>query len=246
MRNLLFEISYRGTRYCGYQVQKNGITVAQVLQDAVEQVFPRREPIVGCSRTDSGVHANQYFFHMLTDSSIPCERAVFALNRYLPEDVAVLSCREVPQGFHARYDCVGKEYLYKIWNMPYKHPFEADLSYHYPYRMRVEKMEKAARDFLGTHDFRAFCSAGADAESTVRTITGISVERDGGHVIIRVSGDGFLYNMVRIMVGTLLYVNYGMPDTESVADIIRSRERAPGRSHGACAWALPESGVLRR
>lgn len=226
MRNLLFEISYRGTRYCGYQVQKNGITVAQVLQDAVEQVFPRREPIVGCSRTDSGVHANQYFFHMLTDSSIPCERAVFALNRYLPEDVAVLSCREVPQGFHARYDCVGKEYLYKIWNMPYKHPFEADLSYHYPYRMRVEKMEKAARDFLGTHDFRAFCSAGADAESTVRTITGISVERDGGHVIIRVSGDGFLYNMVRIMVGTLLYVNYGMPDTESVADIIRSRERA--------------------
>lgn len=225
MRNLLFEISYRGTRYCGYQVQKNGITVAQVLQDAVEQVFSRREPIVGCSRTDSGVHANQYFFHMLTESGIPCERAVFALNRYLPEDVAVLSCREVPQGFHARYDCVGKEYLYKIWNMPYKHPFEADLSYHYPYRMRVEKMEKAAHDFLGTHDFRAFCSAGADAESTVRTITGISVERDGGHVIIRVSGDGFLYNMVRIMVGTLLYVNYGMPDTESVADIIRSGER---------------------
>lgn len=225
MRNLLFEISYRGTAYCGYQVQKNGVSVAQVLQDAIERVFPRREPIVGCSRTDSGVHANQYFFHMHTDSGIPCERAVFALNRYLPEDIAVFSCREVSRDFHARYDCAGKEYLYKIWNMPYKHPFEADLSYHYPYRMRVEKMAAAAQDFLGTHDFRAFCGAGADAESTVRTITDISVCRDGGHVLIRVAGDGFLYHMVRIMVGTLLYVNYGMPDTESVADIIDSRDR---------------------
>ncbi len=227
MRNLLFEISYRGTKYCGYQVQKNGVSVAQVLQDAIERVFARREPIVGCSRTDSGVHANQYFFHMHTaNDQIPAERLVPALNRYLPEDVAILSCREVAEDFHARYHCVGKEYLYKIWNMPYKHPFEQDLSFHYPYEMRVKKMDRAAQDFLGTHDFKAFCSAGADAESTVRTISDISVRRDGGHVLIRVRGDGFLYNMVRIMVGTLLYVNYGMPEEESVADIIQSRERS--------------------
>ena len=226
MRNLLFEIAYRGTNYCGYQVQKNGISVAQVLQDAVEQVFTKREPIVGCSRTDSGVHAKQYFFHMHTQSSIPCERAVLALNRYLPEDVAVLSCQEVADDFHARYDCTGKEYLYKIWNMPYKHPFEADLAFHYPYRMRVEKMHQAAQEFVGTHDFRAFCSAGADAESTVRTIHQISVVKDGGHVLITVQGDGFLYNMVRIMVGTLLYVNYGMPEEETVSQIIASGERS--------------------
>lgn len=226
MRNLLIEIAYRGTNYCGYQVQKNGVSVAKVLQDAIEQVFVKREPIVGCSRTDSGVHANQFFFHMHTESSIPCERVVLALNRYLPEDVSVRSCREMPANFHARYDCVGKEYIYKIWNMPYKHPFEEDLSFHYPYQMRVEKMHKAAQDFVGTHDFKAFCSVGADAESTVRTIHGVSVARNGGHVLITVRGDGFLYNMVRIMVGTLLYVNYGMPEHETVADIIQSGKRS--------------------
>jgi len=227
LRNLLFEISYRGTNYCGYQVQKNCVSVAQVLQDAIEKVFTVREPIVGCSRTDSGVHANQYYFHMHTENdTIPADRLPLALNRYLPEDVSVLSCREVAADFHARYDCIGKEYLYKIWNMPYKHPFEEDLSFHYPYQMRVEKMARAAQDFLGTHDFKAFCSAGADAESTVRTITDISVTREGGHVLIRVKGDGFLYNMVRIMVGTLLYVNYGMPEEETIADIIASKERS--------------------
>lgn len=237
MRNLLFEISYRGTRYCGYQVQKNGTSVAQVLQDAVEQVFGSRLPIVGCSRTDSGVHANQYFFHMLTDSIIPAERAVPALNRHLPEDVAVLSCREVPEDFHARYDCTGKEYLYKIWNQREKNPFEADLSYHYPYRIDVERMDAAAQEFLGTHDFRAFCSSGADAESTVRTITGIQVYRAGGHVLFRVRGDGFLYHMVRIMMGTLLYVNYGMKPGESVTQIIESGDRVRA-GHTAPAHGL--------
>ena len=237
MRHHLFEIAYCGTNYCGYQVQKNGVSVAQVLQDAIEQVFTKREPIVGCSRTDSGVHAKQYYFHMHTESGIPCERAVPALNRHLPEDVAVLSCQEVPADFHARYDCTGKEYVYKIWNMPYKHPFEAALSFHYPYQMRVEKMHRAAQDFAGTHDFRAFCSAGADAETTVRTIRSISVKRDGGHVLVTVEGDGFLYHMVRIMVGTLLYVNYGMPDSETVADIIKSGERSRA-GHTAPAHGL--------
>ncbi len=227
MRNLLFEIAYRGTAYCGYQVQKNGVSVAQVLQDAIEQVFARREPIVGCSRTDSGVHANQYFFHMLTENhSIPVDRLPLALNRHLPPDIVVRSCREVAEDFHARYDCIGKEYLYKIWNSPNKHPFEQDLSFHYPYRMRVEKMEKAAQDFIGTHDFKAFCSAGADAENTVRTISAISVKQSGNHLLIRVRGDGFLYNMVRIMVGTLLYVNYGMSERESITAIINSKDRA--------------------
>ncbi len=112
MRNLLFEISYRGTNYCGYQVQKNCVSVAQVLQDAIEKVFTVREPIVGCSRTDSGVHANQYYFHMHTENdTIPADRLPLALNRYLPEDVSVLSCREVAADFHARYDCIGKEYF---------------------------------------------------------------------------------------------------------------------------------------
>ena len=237
MRNLLFEIAYRGTNYCGYQVQRNGVSVAEVLQNAIENVVQKREPIVGCSRTDSGVHANQYFFHMLTECKIPCERMVLALNRHLPRDVAVLSCREVPLDFHARYRCIGKEYIYKIWHSPYKNPFEEDLSFHYPYKIDYDKLHAAAQEFVGTHDFRAFCSSGADAESTVRTITAASVEKSGNHLIFTVRGDGFLYNMVRIMVGTLLMVNYGMKPDDSVTKIIESGDRSRA-GHTAPAHGL--------
>ena len=226
MRNLLFEIAYRGTNYCGYQVQRNGISIAEVLQNAIEKVVQKREPIVGCSRTDSGVHANQYFFHMLTECAIPCERMVLALNRHLPRDVAVLSCREVPLDFHARYSCVGKEYLYKIWHSRCKNPFEEDLSFHYPYKIDYDKLHSAAQEFVGTHDFRAFCSSGANTESTIRTITSASVTHNGNHLVFTVRGDGFLYNMVRIMVGTLLMVNYGMKPNDSVTKIIESGDRS--------------------
>ena len=123
MRNLLFEIAYRGTNYHGYQVQKNARSVAQTIQDAVEAVCGVREPIVGCSRTDTGVHAYSYYFNMKTACRIPEDRFVIALNHALPPDIAALRCREVPAEFHARYDCVGKEYLYRIWNSAVRNPF---------------------------------------------------------------------------------------------------------------------------
>jgi tRNA pseudouridine38-40 synthase len=212
MRRLLFEIAYQGTRYHGYQVQANARTVAETLQDAVEKVWGRREGITGCSRTDAGVHARQYFFHMDTDHTIPTDAAVRALNVNLPGDIAVLSCREVPADFHARYSVCWKEYTYQIWNAPVRSPFLDGLALWNPYPLDVQQMNACAAEFVGTHDFRGFCSTGSKAkptaadggESTIRTIYRCSVEREGEMVLFKVCGDGFLYNMVRIMVGTLL------------------------------------------
>ena len=145
MRRLLFEIAYQGTRYHGYQVQANALTVAQVVQDAVEKVFGRREGITGCSRTDAGVHAGQYFFHMDTGSRIPVDAAVRAMNVNLPGDIAVLSCREVPPSFHARYSVLWKEYTYKIWNAPVRSPFYDGLMLMHPYPLDEALMDRLCK-----------------------------------------------------------------------------------------------------
>lgn len=224
-RHLLMIVRYRGTNYHGFQVQQNKVTVAQVLQDAVEQVFKSRLPIKGSSRTDAGVHANAFPVTLRTTSSIPCEALVRAMNVHLPQDVAVLSCREVPPEFHPRYDCVGKRYLYKIWNSPVKNPFLADLALYHKYPMDIEAMDQAAQGFLGTHDFKAFCSAGSKVEDTVRVMTHASVCREGELVTFSITGSGFLYNMVRIMVGTLLEVSRGAISPQAIPDIIQSGDR---------------------
>lgn len=225
MRNLLFNISYNGARYHGYQVQANAVAVAEVLQDAIEAVLHVREPIVGCSRTDTGVHANSYFFHMKTECRIPCERMVIALNRALPMDIAVHACREVPLDFHARYCCTGKEYLYKLWNSPIKNPFMEHLVYNYRFPIDVERLNEAAQAFVGTHDFRSFCALGGKDIGTVRTIHRFSVKREGELVLFRVAGDGFLYNMVRIMVGTLLTIQEGRLSPDDLPKIIEAKDR---------------------
>ncbi len=225
MRKLLFEIAYRGDRYHGYQVQKNARTVAETLQDAIEAVFKRREGIVGCSRTDTGVHANQYFFHMLTESAIPERAAVTALNNALPDDIAVLDCREVPLEFHARYSVAAKEYLYKIWDAPVRSPFLEGLALHNRRRLDEALLDRCAQEFLGTHDFIGFCSAGGKMHDTVRTIYQTSVARTGDLVEFRVLGSGFLYNMVRIMVGTLLLADLGRLKEGDVTRILASRDR---------------------
>ena len=161
MRKLLFEMAYDGSRYHGYQVQQNALSVAQVVQDAIETVFKKREDIVGCSRTDAGVHANQYFFHMETNLTIPTDAAVIALNNCLPGDVAILSCKEVEEDFHARYDVCWKEYLYKIWNSKVKNPFLQNRANQVKYPIDAALLDRCAKEFVGTHDFRGFCSAGA-------------------------------------------------------------------------------------
>ena len=225
-RTLLITIAYDGRNYHGFQVQKNAASVAEVFQDAVEAVFKKRHPIKGCSRTDSGVHANMFCISMEVENPIPCEKVIPALNIKLPPDVSVLDCREVPEGFHARYDCEGKEYVYRILNRIPKDPFSHGLALHHPYRLDLERMNRACQGFLGTHDYSAFCSVGCDVEDHVRTIHWAKVEREGDFVIFRVAGDGFLYNMVRIMVGTLLAVSRGAIEPEDIPDIIASRDRS--------------------
>lgn len=226
MRHLLLTIQYRGTAYHGFQVQANALAVAQVLQDAVERVFESRLDIKGCSRTDTGVHANRFALTLRTATGIPCDAVVRAMNIQLPLDIAVLACREVAEDFHPRYDCVGKRYIYKIWNAEVKNAFMSDLVLHCKYPLDHERMHAMAQELVGTYDFRAFCAAGAKPMmDTVRTISRASVTRTGDLVEFSVTGSGFLYNMVRIIAGTLLQAGKGELAPGAVREIIASSDR---------------------
>ena len=226
MRHLLLTIRYRGTRYHGYQVQQNAVTVAQTVQDAVERIFGERLPIKGCSRTDAGVHANCFALTLRTASVMACDAVVRAMNVHLPSDIAVTGCREVPDAFHPRYDCKGKRYLYRIYNGTVRDPFSADLALFWKYPLDERRMDAAAQGFVGTHDFAAFCSSGSGVQDTVRTVTDASVTRHGDFVIYSVTGNGFLYNMVRIMVGTLLEATRGVYTPADVLHMLEGRDRS--------------------
>lgn len=226
MRHLLLTIRYRGTRYHGYQVQQNAVTVAQTVQDAVERIFGERLPIKGCSRTDAGVHANCFALTLRTASVMACDAVVRAMNVHLPSDIAVTGCREVPEAFHPRYDCKGKRYLYRIYNGTVRDPFSADLALFWKYPLDERRMDAAAQSFIGTHDFAAFCSSGSGVQDTVRTVTDASVTRHGDFVIYSVTGNGFLYNMVRIMVGTLLEAARGVYTPADVLHMLEGRDRS--------------------
>ena len=227
MRNVLMSLCYDGTNYHGWQVQKNAVTVQEVFQGALARLLGEDVDIKGCSRTDAGVHANMYCVSAKVDSKIPCDRLKMALNRFLPRDIAVTSAVEVPLDFHARYSCSGKEYVYKIWNEPMRNPFWHGRAFHYWYHLDVEKLDSAAKNFIGTHDFTSFCTLDKrNPENMVRTVKAFSVERNGGLVEMRVTADGFLYNMVRIMVGTLLRVAMGRIEPQEIPDIISAKDRA--------------------
>ena len=225
MRNLLLTISFDGTAYHGWQVQDNAITIQQTLQDAFEKICSSRDNVIGCSRTDAGVHANMYCCNIRTENPITCEKLVGALNALMPRDIAALDCKEVDYDFHARYDCKSKEYIYKIWNSPNKNPFLYDYSLHYKHRLDEEFLSRQAQDFIGTYDFASFCAAGSSVEDTVRTVMNASVEREGDMVIFRVEADGFLYNMVRIMTGTLIDISRGKIPADSIKQIIAAKNR---------------------
>lgn len=227
MKNLLVEVSYRGTAYHGFQFQKNALSIAEVLQDKIEQVLRKREPIVGCSRTDAGVHANSCFFHMKTDVPFPTEKFPEVLNRVLPPDIVVLSCKEVPLDFHARYSCKGKEYWYRVWNHPVKDPFLSDLALFHKKPIDVELLNREALPLIGTHDFTSFCNPNhKEGMTTIRTVDRICLTREGDMVTMAIHADGFLYNMVRIIMGTLLEINDGMLPQNSVLSILEAKDRS--------------------
>lgn len=237
MRNLLLTLSFDGSAYHGWQVQENAVTVQQALQDALEHICGVRDNIVGCSRTDSGVHANMYCCNLRTEHTIPCDRLVTALNAVLPRDIAVSNCKQVPFDFHARYDCTSKEYIYKIWNSPNKNPFLYDYSLHYKYPLDAEMLDGQAKQYIGEYDFASFCAAGSSVASTVRNVTNASVTRDGDMVVFTVEANGFLYNMVRIMVGTLVDISSGKTEKNSIADIIAAKDR------GRAGFTAPPHGL---
>lgn len=239
MRNLLLTLSFDGSKYHGWQVQKNANTVQHTLQDCIENILQSNVSVTGCSRTDAGVHANMYCCNIRTDSEIPCENLKSALNANLPYDIAVKGCCEVDESFHARYDCKSKQYIYKIYNAEVKNPFLNGYALHYKYPLDADMLDRQARDFIGTHDYVGFCSAHSSVKSTVRTVKNASVERQGDLVVFKVEADGFLYNMVRIMVGTLLGIAQGKIPQGTIKEIIQSKNRdRAGITAPACGLYL--------
>lgn len=226
MKNYLLTLTFDGFAYHGWQVQENAVTVQSTLQDAVERILGVRENIIGCSRTDAGVHADMFCCNMRADSALSPEKLKTALNAVLPRDIAVLECGEVPYDFHARYDCTGKLYRYLILNRTVRDPFCENRAYHYPYHIHAEMLNEQAQQFLGLHDFSAFCASKSSVEDKVREIHRAEVRRNGDFVEIFVGGNGFLYNMVRIMVGTLLEINSGKLPKDAIPSILESRNRA--------------------
>lgn len=225
MRNLKVYMSYRGTRYHGFQRQDNAVGIQNVLERMMGKLLNEQVTVNGCSRTDTGVHANEFCFSFMTNSTIPCKNFVRGLNSMLPEDIAIISCEEAREDFHARFSCVAKEYVYKICISESKNPFMSDLALHYPYGLDTEIIARSALDFVGTHDFTSFCGTAGLKEDNVRTIEYFKVEKDENLVKLLVKGNGFLYNMIRIMVGTLIYINEGKIPPDGIPQIIAALDR---------------------
>ncbi|MCH5191396.1 MAG: tRNA pseudouridine(38-40) synthase TruA [Oscillospiraceae bacterium] len=239
MRNLLLTLRYSGTAYHGWQIQPNGDTVQSRLAEAFRRIGGADENIIGCSRTDAGVHANMFCCNVRTECTVPTEKIPDALNTYLPPDISVYDCREVPYEFHARYDCKGKEYVYIIYNGKYRDPFYENRAMFYPYELDAELLNSAAKDYMGIHDFSAFCSSGTEVQDKTREIFDCSVERKGDIIKFTVSGNGFLYNMVRIIVGTLLEIQQGKIEKDKIPFIIESKKREnAGATAPACGLYL--------
>ncbi len=225
MRNIALKLMYNGTAYHGWQVQKNAVSVAETLQKALVRVCGDAEKLTGCGRTDAGVHAEHYVANFRTGSRIPVERLPFAVNTHTPEDIAVSAAYEVPDGFNAIGSCRKKEYTYRIYNSHVKNPFYVNRAYFYPKHLDEAVMDRAARAFEGTHDFRAVRSVGTETRTTVRTIYYCYVNRSGDLLELRVCADGFLYNMVRAITGTVLYAAEGKLAAGDIPRILASGNR---------------------
>ncbi len=225
---ILMTIAYDGTNFSGWQKQKlpEVRTVEGELEKALRKLF--RDPVlecIGASRTDAGVHALGQRAVVDVETTIPAEKIPLAVRAFLPEDIAVTKAEEVPPEFHPRFDCVKKTYEYRFWKAPAKNPKERLYSAHQAKPLDVEQMNRAASAFIGRHDFAAFCAAGSSVSSTVRTIFDCHAEREGDVVKIFVTGDGFLYNMVRIIAGTLMAVGLGKLLPETLPGIIEGGDR---------------------
>ena len=225
MNRLLFCISYNGAAYHGWQVQENSLTVQKVVQDAIEKVTGFRNDIVACSRTDAGVHANNFYFHMDNELDITPSNMRRAVSGNLPLDIEIKSVFEVAPSFHARYCARAKEYIYKIWNSKIRNPFLNNLVWTYYRKLDLDKINFASKYLIGEHDFTSFCSAKSGVIDKIRNIYSIEIVENADMLEFKLVGNGFLHNMVRIIVGTLVNVSECLIKPEEIENIIKKRDR---------------------
>ena len=234
MRNIKLTIEYDGTRYYGWQRQPIGNTIQQELEKAISKVIKKYVEVIGSSRTDSGVHAKGYVANFKTNVKMPAEKFRDAINCKIPRDIVIIKSEEVDLDFHARYSSKGKTYCYTILNREYPCAINKDYVYYYRWKLNVEEMKKACKYFLGTHDFKAFQTPGGSVKTSIRTISDLHIETNVDKIKIYISADGFLYNMVRIIVGTLILVGSNKIKEDFVKNIIESGVR---QNAGKCAPA---------
>lgn len=237
MRNIKITIQYNGANYCGWQKQPNSLGIQGTIEKAIYEITKEEVKITGSGRTDAGVHAFGQVANFKLMSSIPTSKIPNALNAKLPKDIAVIACEEVPEEFHSRYSAKGKRYRYLIYNSAYRSPIYKDISYQVKYELDFEKMCTEAKSLIGTHDFKGFMSSGSSVSDTVRTIYDIELTKEDDLIVMEVEGNGFLYNMVRIIAGTLVDIGRNRI-TESLEDVINSKSRS------RCGHTAPAHGLF--
>lgn len=237
MRNLKITVQYDGTKYCGWQKQPNSPGIQGEIEYAIYEITKEKVNITGSGRTDAGVHALGQVANFKTNSNIPASRIPDALNAKLPKDISIIDCEEVDEDFHSRYSAKGKIYRYLIYNKPYRSPLYKDTSYHIRYDLDIDKMRSEAKSLIGEHDFKGFMSSGSSVKDTVRTIYDISITEKEDLIVLEVEGNGFLYNMVRIIVGTLVDIGRGRIK-HNMEEIIKSKSRS------MCGHTAPAHGLF--
>ncbi len=225
MRNIKLTLEYDGSKYCGWQRQINGVSIEETLENAVRKLFKEDIKIMGASRTDSGVHAKGQVASFKTKSKIPVFKIPGAINARLPHDIVVVKAEEVGMEFHPIYSAKKKRYSYKIFNRSIEPALMRNYYWHVGYNLDIENMKKACSYFIGEHDFSAFKSQGGSTTDSIREIYSLDITNDKEYITITVEGNGFLYNMVRIIVGTLVDVGRGRIAFDSIEDIIKSKDR---------------------
>lgn len=239
MKRIMLKVAYDGTNYHGWQIQPNGETIEGVLNSCLSELMGEEIEVIGASRTDSGVHARENIAVFDTNSLIPPKKVAYALNARLPEDIRVQESGEAESGFHPRHCDSRKTYEYRIYNATFSMPVERLYSCFTYVPLDVEKMQEAAQYFIGIHDFKSFCSVDTQVGNTVRNVEDAAVAKSGNIITIRVSGRGFLYNMVRIMAGTLMEVGRGRLEPKDIISILEAKERsAAGPTAPACGLTL--------
>ena len=238
MRNIKLTIEYDGTNYQGWQKQKRGSTIQNTLEEAIRVVTNEEIEVIGSSRTDAGVHAKGFVANFKTNSKIPSEKYREAINHKLPKDIVILNSEEVDEKFHARYNARGKTYSYSILNRDVPPAINRNYLYHVKRKLDIEAMKEACKYFIGTYDFSAFKSSVSSVKTSIRTIFELYIEENNDVIKVYVTGDGFLYNMVRIIVGTLIMVGSNKIKPNEIENIIAEKDREKA---GIC---VPATGLV--